>query len=81
MPHVIVKLWPGKSEEQKQRLAEDISAAVMKNLGYGPDAVSVSLEEIAPADWLDEVFVPEIELKPKLLYKKPGYSRADLPDA
>jgi phenylpyruvate tautomerase PptA (4-oxalocrotonate tautomerase family) len=21
MPHVIVKLWPGKSEEQKQRLA------------------------------------------------------------
>ena len=24
MPHVIVKLWPGKSEEQKVRLAEGI---------------------------------------------------------
>ncbi|PYO54426.1 MAG: 4-oxalocrotonate tautomerase, partial [Candidatus Rokuibacteriota bacterium] len=22
MPHVIVKLWPGKSEEKKSRLAE-----------------------------------------------------------
>ncbi len=22
MPHVIVKLWPGKSEEQKNQLAE-----------------------------------------------------------
>ncbi len=22
MPHVIVKLWPGKSEQQKTRLAE-----------------------------------------------------------
>ena len=24
MPHVIVKLWPGKSEQQKIRLAEAI---------------------------------------------------------
>ena len=23
MPHVIVKLWPGKSEQQKTRLAEE----------------------------------------------------------
>jgi phenylpyruvate tautomerase PptA (4-oxalocrotonate tautomerase family) len=24
MPHVIVKLWPGKSEQQKARLSEEI---------------------------------------------------------
>ncbi len=28
MPHVIVKLWPGKSEEQKRRLADAISKDV-----------------------------------------------------
>jgi len=28
MPHVIVKLWPGKSERQKIQLAEAISQAV-----------------------------------------------------
>jgi phenylpyruvate tautomerase PptA (4-oxalocrotonate tautomerase family) len=24
MPHVIVKLWPGKSEQQTRRLAEEV---------------------------------------------------------
>ena len=32
MPHVIVKLWPGKSEEQKRRLADAISKDVMNIL-------------------------------------------------
>jgi 4-oxalocrotonate tautomerase len=30
MPHVIVKLWPGKSQEQKHRLAERITKDVME---------------------------------------------------
>ena len=29
MPHVIVKLWPGKSEQQKARLADKIAKDVM----------------------------------------------------
>src|SRR6516162_2310862 len=32
MPHVIVKLWPGKSESQKARLAEKIVQDVMEAL-------------------------------------------------
>jgi 4-oxalocrotonate tautomerase len=32
MPHVIVKLWPGKSETQKVRLAEQIVEDVTKAL-------------------------------------------------
>ncbi|WP_280640370.1 tautomerase family protein [Pseudoxanthomonas mexicana] len=35
MPHVIVKLWPGKTEQQKQRLADRLCEAVMEELGYG----------------------------------------------
>ena len=68
MPHVIVKLWPGKSEKQKQALADGVTKAVMASLGYGADAVSVSLEEVAPGDW------PDIINGPGKLYKKPGYS-------
>jgi len=45
MPHVIVKLWPGKSEEQKQRLAERIAEDVMEVLGYGEESVSVAMTE------------------------------------
>lgn len=35
MPHVIVKLWPGESEDQKNRLAETITKNIMDILHYG----------------------------------------------
>ena len=35
MPHIIVKLWPGKSEQQKTRLAQAIAKDVMDILHYG----------------------------------------------
>jgi phenylpyruvate tautomerase PptA (4-oxalocrotonate tautomerase family) len=34
MPHVIVKLWPGKSEKQKVKLAGEITKAVMHNVKW-----------------------------------------------
>jgi 4-oxalocrotonate tautomerase len=37
MPHVIVKLWPGKSEQQKTRLAEVIVKNVMNVFNYGEE--------------------------------------------
>lgn len=46
MPHVIVKLWPGKSEEQKTRLAGEVVRDVMKVLNYGEESVSVAIEEV-----------------------------------
>lgn len=73
MPHVIVKLWPGKSEEQKQRLADAITDNVTAILGYGPNSVSVGFDEISSGDWRDQVYQPEILDKPQTLYKKPGY--------
>jgi hypothetical protein len=42
MPHVIVKLWPGKSEKQKTRLSEAIVKDVMNVLNYGEESVSVA---------------------------------------
>ena len=41
MPHVVVKLWPGKSEDQKKRLAEAITKVVMNILHYGEESISV----------------------------------------
>jgi 4-oxalocrotonate tautomerase len=37
MPHVIVKLWLGKSEQQKQRLAEAIDPQGWEKDVYKPD--------------------------------------------
>jgi 4-oxalocrotonate tautomerase len=74
MPHVIVKLWPGKSEKQKAKLADEITKAVMTVLNYGEESVSVAMEEIEPNAWMDKVYKSEILGKPALIYKKPGYT-------
>jgi 4-oxalocrotonate tautomerase len=78
MPHVIVKLWSGRSEQQKQKLADAVTKAVMESTGYGEESVSVSLEEFAAADWTEKVYRPDILGKPSQLYKKPGYGPDDL---
>jgi 4-oxalocrotonate tautomerase len=72
MPHVIVKLWPGKPEEQKAQLAKRISEAVMDVLGYGEESVSVAMEEVMSSDWAKQVYEPDIKAKWNTLYKKPG---------
>ncbi len=73
MPHVIVKLWPGKSAEQKARLTEAIVRDVTNILHYGDESVSVALEEVAPDDWTEQVYKPDILGKWDQLTKEPGY--------
>ena len=74
MPHVVVKLWPGKSEQQKQRLAERIARDVMEVLNYGDESVSVAFEEVESWDWKEQVYTPDIVGGADRLYKKPGYT-------
>ena len=74
MPHVIVKLWPGKSEQQKTGLAEAITKDVMNIFDYGEESVSVAMEEIKPEEWAEKVYKPDILENSKNLYKKPGYT-------
>lgn len=78
MPHVIVKLWPGKSEQQKIRLAEAITKNVMDILHYGEESVSVAMVEVKPQDWADKVYKPDILNNQDKLYKTPGYDLNDL---
>ena len=74
MPHVMVKLWPGKSEQQEKQLAEAIVEDVVSIMKLGEESVSVSIEEIEPQDWTEKVYKPDILNKPQNLYKKPGYN-------
>ncbi len=78
MPHIIVKLWPGKSEQQKTHLAEAITKDVMDILHYGEESVSVAFEEVKSQDWAKNVFEPDIKNNWSKLYKKPGYDEKDL---
>jgi len=73
MPHIIVKLWPGKSEAQKKELADRITKDVMSVLKYGEESVSVSMEEVSSREWMKKVYKPDIQEKWDTLYKEPGY--------
>ena len=78
MPHVIVKLWPGKSEQQKTRLAEAITKDIMEILRYGEESVSVAMEEVNSQEWVEKVYKPDVKNNWDKLYKKPGYDESDL---
>ena len=78
MPHVIVKLWPGKSEQQKTQLAEAITKDVIAILHYGEESVSIAMAEVRSQDWAEKVYKPDIQNQWDRLYKKPGYDVNDL---
>ena len=79
MPHVIVKLWPGKSEQQKARLAEAIAKDVMDVLGYGEESVWSRWGRSRRRTGRRRSTSPDIVNKPEQLYKKPGYDLSELP--
>ena len=74
MPHISIKLYPGRSEQQKVQLAEQIVKDVISLLESSEDSISVAIEEINPEDWVEKVYQPEILNNPEKLYKKPGYN-------
>ena len=74
MPHVSVKMYPGRSEKQKAELAEAIAQDVMDIIGAGRSSISVAIEDISPQEWKEKVYDSEIIQKSDKLYIKPGYS-------
>jgi 4-oxalocrotonate tautomerase len=73
MPHVIVKLLAGRSEELKSRLAAQLVKDVKDILNCGEESVSMEIEDIKAGDWAEKVYNTEIAPKWKNLHKKPGY--------
>ena len=73
MPHVIVKLFPGRSEDQKLKLADEIVKDVVAIANCAEKSVSVAFEEIEEKDWVEKVYQPDIQNKKDSLYKEPDY--------
>jgi 4-oxalocrotonate tautomerase len=77
MPHVTIKMYTGRSEQQKSELADEISKTVMSVLNAREEVVSVSIEDVDPEHWATKVYKPEIIDKSETVYKKPGYNPFD----
>jgi ribosomal protein S18 acetylase RimI-like enzyme len=74
MPHIIIKLYPGRSKDQKKRLAREIVKKVTKIAVCEEKSVSVAFEEVEPDYWAETVYAPDIINKKKNLVIKPGYN-------
>lgn len=75
MPHIIVKCYPGKTEEQKKQLAQKIAADVEEVFGAPARAISVSVVDVPKEDWKSEVWDVEIQTTKEKgeLFVEPGY--------
>lgn len=60
MPYIEVRGYP-KDEEVKKRVAQRIKQVFAEEWGCPPDAISVSIESIAPEDWESKVAGPVME--------------------
>lgn len=74
MPHVIVKLYAGRSEQEKQSLADAIVEAVKSALKSDEKTISVGIGDVKPEDWAEKVYRPAVLEQREKLYKAPGYN-------
>ena len=74
MPHVDIKCFPGRSDEQKKLCADRIAEVIAETLGCETSSVSVAIKDIPKDDWKEQVWDRCIAEDEEFLYKKPGYS-------
>lgn len=74
MPHIIVKMYPGRPESTKKDLTQEIIKSVVKITECDESAVSVAIEEIEADKWAQDVYRPDILDCPGQLYQEPGYN-------
>lgn len=76
MPHVTIKHFPRDfTEEQKQRMADEVTRTVLANFDTHEGAVSVSLEPVDRSEWDETVVAAEITGREHLLIKAPNYRK------
>ena len=72
MPHITVKMYPGRGKELKQRVSDELTKALVNALGIPETAVSDSIQDVEKEKWDETVVQTEIVRNPECVFKKPG---------
>ena len=62
MPYIAIKSFP-KDQATKEAVADKINEIFLEVWGCPQQAITISFEEVQPADWAEKVLKPEIEPK------------------
>ena len=60
MPYIRIKAYP-KDQAIKEKVVDAINQVFVENWGCAPEAISISIEEVTPEDWVEQVEKGEIE--------------------
>lgn len=60
MPYIRIKAYP-KEQATKEKVVDAINQVFKDYWGCAPEAISISIEEVAPEDWVEQVEKGEIE--------------------
>ena len=72
MPLISIKMYPGRTEEQKKQLALALVKTAVETLGTPETAFTVMFDEIAKEEWPEKVAQPEIEANAEKVYVRQG---------
>lgn len=62
MPYIAIKSYP-KDEATKKLVTEKINEIFLEIWGCPQEAITISIEEILPQDWDENIVKPEINVK------------------
>ena len=69
MPFINVKMFPGRTQEERETLAVALGDRAMELLGAPAEAFVIAVQEVAKEDWHDQVSVPEVNGNPNVIIK------------
>ena len=73
MPHITVQMYPGRSCEVKQRLADKLAQVASEELGKGIEHFSVSVEDVPQSEWKAKVWDDAMDPANDKVFVRPHY--------
>ena len=73
MPHITVQMYPGRSHEVKQRLADKLAQVASEELGKGVEHFSVSVEDVPQSEWKAKVWDAAMDPANDKVFVRPHY--------
>ncbi|HEY8423833.1 MAG TPA: tautomerase family protein [Clostridia bacterium] len=77
MPHISVKMLKGRTDAQKEKLANALKDTLKEVLGVSDKYISVSIQDYTAQEWQEE-FKKEITDNMENVWIKPQYDPEDL---